>query len=170
MGLEKEIHFLISSHSSIAVTPHFDGEHSSIIYTNLGSLKSKGTTDEIIRQYCLNFGASLEGRQMASRKLLSITKTPPILISERLGIVGMELPTYNTLGKTWVFDLSFTIEECGAYSLLIFNNGVTIKVALKEAAVRYRREKALHLLYTKVPLHDLNLINFKLHSDKYFTY
>lgn len=164
MSLEKEISFLESSHSSIAVTPHFDGEHSSIIYTNLGGLKSKGTTDDVIRQYCLNFGASLEGRQMASRKLLGITKTPPILISERLGIVGMELPTYNALDKTWVFDLSFNIEECGSYSLLRFNNGLRIEVGLKEAAVRYRREKALHLLYTKVPFHDLNLINFKLQS------
>lgn len=144
MEFEEEIQFLTSG-NVIAVTPHHDGTHLSIIHTHQGILHSKGTEEDIINRYCNEYGSSLEGRRQGSRKLLDIKKRPPVIISERLQLVAMQLPAYNTIGTVYILDLKFTIQPHLSYSELIFTNGFKLKVGLKKSAVNDHKAKAFEL-------------------------
>ncbi len=144
MALEVEIKFLTTG-NSIAVAPHHDGTHLSIIYTHQGELKSLEKEKDVCDHYCLYYASSLEGRQQGSRNLLDIKRRPPFVVSECLRKVGIQLPSYDTIGIIYVFDLNFKIEQHISYCELIFSNGLRLKVKLAKNAVNDHRAKALHL-------------------------
>lgn len=145
MTFEKEVHFFLSN-SKVLITPNYDGVHASRIYTYNGTMDSKGTVDDIIRALCLEFGSTLKGRQKASRKMLGISKNPPIIISEKLEIVGMPLP-YGYRGNAWVFDLDFKAYSKDTSCELRFKETLKIDINLSKDAVEARHGKALHLAY-----------------------
>lgn len=146
MTFEEEVKFFLSD-SQVLITPFYDGVHASMIYTKNGMMKSKGTVDQIIHKLCLEFGSTLKGRQKASRKMLKIKKNPPIVISERLGIVGMPLPCVRYKENAWVFDLNFDTYCNDTFSELRFNENLKFHVNLSKAAVEERLSKAHKLDY-----------------------
>lgn len=147
MDFDKEIKFLTSG-SSIAVAPHHDGTHLSIIYTHEGILKSTASEDEVCNHYCVYYGSSIEGRRQASRSLLEVKKRPPIIISEIHKQVAIQLPCFDTIGTVYVFDLRFRVEQHLSYSELVFSNGLRIQVKLTKSAIIYHKAKALDLRHT----------------------
>ena len=148
MIVEKEIKFLTSGYC-LVVTPHHDGTHLSMLHTNRGSLKSLKTEDQVMNEFCLNYGSNLEGRREGARQLLNIKKRPPIIISERFQLIAMQLPAYDTIGIVYIFDLNFTINPQQHYSELVFENGLRIKVKARECAILRHKAKA-YLLQQKI--------------------
>lgn len=106
------------------VAPHYNGVHSSIVYTYPRSLSLVKTVSEAMNELCLYFGADLDGRIRGTRQQFKFRKNPPIMISEMLQKVALPLPSMIRDENCWIIDTNFVIEEYGHsnYSRLLFDN------------------------------------------------
>ncbi|KGR76005.1 competence protein ComK [Ureibacillus sinduriensis] len=143
---------------SLAVVPHYDGEHASVIHTLQGNFYSKYTTNANLDNYCLLFGSSLEGRKQAARQRFNDVKNPSILISEALRIAGFQVPHLDRLDPMWIVDLDVTIEALSkTETLIIFRNGLQLMTPLAENSVKNRRFNAISRIHECSPLLNRNL-------------
>lgn len=139
---------ILQEHASISLAPHYDGVHSSIIYTHQGSFYSKETVDTILAHYCLTYGSTKDGRLQASRYYLGFVKNPPILISGGKGIAAFQVPSPDYKDVMWILDLDFKINRLGpSLCEIVFNNQLKFKIQLSEKALRARKAKVLELLH-----------------------
>lgn len=152
-----ELAKLLKSRSVIAVAPRYDGTHSSIVYTHLGSLYKEEAVDDIMDNLCRYFGSTLEGRKKATRHKLSVRKNPSILLSEILQACAFEIPHVNQ-ESIWIIDLNYQVEELERGCVLIFNDHVRIVTTLSVNVVNNRRQKTIQMLHEFTH----NLVNHKV--------
>lgn len=147
----KEYHIL-------AVVPHYDGEHASIIHTLQGNLYTKYTTNVNLDTYCLLFGSSLEGRKQAARQRFNDVKNPSILISEARRIAGFQVPHPELMDPIWIVDLDVTIESLSkSETLITFRNNLQLITPLAVNSVKNRRFNAISRIHECSPLLNRNL-------------
>lgn len=142
----EELSSLLKSRKIIAVAPHYDGIHSSIVYTHQGSLYKREFADEVIDDLCRYFGSTLDGRKNATRHKLNLRKNPPLLLSEILQACAFEIPDKNQ-ELIWIIDLNYEIEQVKNGCELIFGDHVRIYTSLSVNSVNNRRQKAIQMVH-----------------------
>lgn len=130
----------------IAISPCYEGKYASIIHTYQGSYRSVSKVEDLLDYYCMIYGSDLEGRLRATRTKLGYKKNPPILISPT-GIVGIQVPTPQRLGTTWILSLNFEIKSCNKNeSIVVIENVLELPVCLSKKALRAKKAQAMEVL------------------------
>jgi len=130
----------------IAVSPCYEGNYASIIYTHEGIQHSICKVADLVDCYCMNYGSNLKGRLSATRMILGFKKNPPILISQT-GIVGIQVPTPQRRGITWILSLNFEIKSCSKNEcIIIIENSLELTVCLSKKALRAKKAQAMEVL------------------------
>lgn len=132
-----------------AIAPFYDGKNQSILYTYQDEhVLSEKKVEQILDQYCLVNGASLEGRKQASRKRFKDVKNPSILISELNAIAAFQVPSLDGLDPIWIVDLDVEIKSLRiSETEIIFRNNLKLKTYLPANLVEKRKAKALRILH-----------------------
>lgn len=129
-----------------AISPCFEGDYFSIIYTQNTTHYSVYTVDELLDYYCMIFGSDLRGRLRATREKLGIYKYPPILVSPFH--VGIQFPTICKRGKIWVFSMDFVILSRNKQgSTIKIDNHIEFQVPMSQRTLRNKKAQALEVYY-----------------------
>lgn len=137
-----------------AIQPHYDGVHSTIVYTNQGNIKLVETAYEVMDQICLCFGSDLQGRLNGTRKKFGYKKQPPVLVSEAMRLVALQLPSGYTDETMWIFEPNFEIqEETGqlsgqSKSKVILDDNLSFDIALSRSSIEEKRTRAIDVLFS----------------------
>jgi len=144
----EDVKNVVLQNSNIVIAPHYNGNHSSIVYTYQGHLYLKETVDEVMNQICIYFCSDLQGRINGTRKKYDFRKKPPILISEFLPQVAIPYPSHIAGEDMWVFNANFKIEEVEkSKSKIIFDNQLSFDIARNRDTIEKQRLRAIRILY-----------------------
>lgn len=139
---------IIKNLRAYAIAPIYNEVYSSKICTYQGNYDSTKTVNQLMDYLCIYFGADLQGRMNAARKILNITKNPPVIISEELEMVGLQLPLVNFRQRLWGLDLDFKINPIDKRTCkIIFKNDDNFHINLSADKVWKKKQLALTLLY-----------------------
>lgn len=129
-----------------AIVPFYDGIHLSKVYTSRGNFLSKLSVGELVDNYCMVFGSSLQGRIHATRKKLGFKKNPPILVTP-LGHVGIQVPTICRKEIIWVLRLDFKIVKHDSQGcVLVFDDNFELHVPLGKSALDSKKARGYDVL------------------------
>lgn len=141
-----EIHVL-KNFKAFAIAPFYHEVYSSQIWTYQDTFHYKKTLNELMDSVCIHFGADFQGRLKAARKILNITKNPPVIISEERELVGCQLPLVGYLEPLWAIDLEFTTHPIdNKHCEIEFKNKQRFPIKLSADKVIKRRQMAIVLL------------------------
>ena len=144
---------ILKMYHTLAIAPHYELGHSSVICTHQGDFYSKKTVNQILEKYCLMFGSDLQGRIKATRKQLKYVKNPPILISELRRIGGFQVPHPKGFDSSWIFDLQARLQPLSdSYTEIILSNSKSIITSLPINLVEKRKDRAIRMLHEYAPL------------------
>ncbi|WP_407270111.1 competence protein ComK [Radiobacillus sp. PE A8.2] len=94
--------YMINS-STMAILPVRNINYDTIIYERDRTLFIRKTPLQLIKQACLQYGASYDGRRAAVMHLLGSKKKVPIPISVSSGIYAFPTQSPNQFDCTWIF-------------------------------------------------------------------
>lgn len=138
----------------IYIAPYYDGTNASIIGTKEKIYYSDLLAKDVLRELCLMYGCTYDGRRRATQKMLGITRKPPILISELHQLVALELPYERVYGNyepdyMYLFQLDFEVESLDNQTCSIhLDNNTSFIIPLSKPTVKYKKSLATEILYT----------------------
>lgn len=148
--IEKVIEQVLQKNALI-ISPHYNGIHSSIVYTRRqGSISLMETANDVMDRVCEFLGADLQGRIKAARNILGIRKKPPIFLNfGKTNGVAIPYPTHIRGEDLWVLTENFKVVENGESSCkIIFDEQLSIEIPRKKKSVENQRLRGIQVLHT----------------------
>lgn len=136
---------------ALIISPHYNGIHSSIVYTRRqGSISLMETANDVMDRVCRYLGADLQGRIKASRDLPNMRKKPPIFLNfEKTNGVAIPYPSHIRGEDLWVLTENFKIVENGESSCkIILDEQISIEIPRKKKSVENQRLRGIQVLHT----------------------
>lgn len=139
---------LVLEKNALVISPHYNGIHSSIVYTHQGSISLEETVNEAMNQICTKFGSTLQGRIDATRNALRVRKKPPIIVSSDFRIVAIPYPSHIPGEDLWVLTENFKIVENGESSCkIILDDQLSLDIPRTRESVEKQRIRAIQVLH-----------------------
>lgn len=99
---------------------------------------------KIIKEACIYYGSSYQGRVSSVKELFNRKQNPPIPIDPKRGIYAFPTRSPRHHNNIWVLTTNIkTIEQRDRFSIIYYNNGKTLVVQLS----KYQVDKVLACLY-----------------------